>query len=157
VADPVERVHAIRRSSLAAKAMSSAVRARTIQSVGELAPPLLLNVASRAMWATNLAGRVPMPINSLVANVPGPPIPLYSCGAKVGAIYSASVLAGAMGVNFTVLSYQDRVDFGITVDPDLVRNPWDLADGIPLALAEIMNAAGLGSPTPITDPCAPSA
>jgi hypothetical protein len=45
----------------------------------------------------------------------------------------------------------DRVDFGITADPDLVDDPWEFADGIAAALAELMHAAGLGAPTPVED------
>ncbi|MEE8164076.1 MAG: WS/DGAT domain-containing protein, partial [Myxococcota bacterium] len=39
-----------------------------------------------------------------------------------------------------VMSYVDRVDFGITVDPELVPDPWHIADGIPPALDELSRA-----------------
>jgi diacylglycerol O-acyltransferase len=152
VAHPVERVRAIHKSSQSAKAMTEAVRARAIQSVGEVAPPLLLNVASRALWASNLSQRMPVAMNVLVSNIPGPPFALYTCGARVRGMYAASVLAANIGMNFTVMSYEDRIDFGLTVDPDLVPDPWRVADGIPAALQELMAAAGLGEPHPVTDP-----
>jgi hypothetical protein len=34
----------------------------------------------------------------------------------------------------------------------MVDDPWDIADGIPDALVELMEAAGLGKPTPVHDP-----
>ena len=40
-------------------------------------------------------------------------------------------------LNVTVISYIDRMDFGFTVDPDLVPDPWDMADRIPSALDEL--------------------
>jgi len=46
----------------------------------------------------------------------------------------------------------DRLDFGLHVDPDLVTDPWAIADGFTAALAELMDAARLGSPTVVEDP-----
>jgi diacylglycerol O-acyltransferase len=153
--DPLERLQAIFKSSGSAKEMTRAIRARTIQSVGEVAPPLLLNVASRFLWASNLGGigaRMPAAGgNLLISNVPGPPFDLYTCGARVAGIYSASVLAVNLGLNITLMSYGDRVDFGITVDPDLIGDPWIIANGIPDALAELLKAAGLGDATYVED------
>jgi WS/DGAT/MGAT family acyltransferase len=152
VADPVERLQAIHESSTSAKEMGQAVRARQIQSIGEVASPLILSTAIRAVYNAQLIARSPMRINTLVSNIPGPPIPLYTCGARVTGIYSSSVILEGMGVNITVLSYIDRIDFGIHVDPDLVPDPWDIADGIPEALAELLQASKLGQPTPVEDP-----
>ncbi len=56
-----------------------------------------------------------------------------------------------MGVNITIFSFDDRVDFGIHVDPDLVPEPWDLAAAISEALVELMRAAGLGEPKAVQD------
>jgi hypothetical protein len=49
------------------------------------------------------------------------------------------------------MSYGERVDFGITVDPDLIQDPWLIAEGIPAALAELLAAAELGEPTHVED------
>ena len=151
VDDPLERVKAIYASTQSAKELTEAVRARKIQSVGEVAPPLLIGLASRAAWASNLSSRLPVTQNVVVSNVPGPPIPIYLCGARVSGIYAASVLLFFAGLNITLMSYMDRLDFGLTTDPDLVEDPWDIADGIPDALAELMDAAGLGKPTAVHD------
>ena len=149
--DPVQRLRAIHQSTLSAKELTEAIRAHEIRSVGEVAPPLLVGLASRAAWAAHIERRAPVVQNVLVANVPGPPMPLYLCGAKVTGIYAASELLAYMGLNITVISYVDRVDFGLTSDPDLVSDLWEISDGIPDALAELMEATGLGKPTEIQD------
>jgi len=69
----------------------------------------------------------------------------------VTGIYAASELLAYMGLNITVLSYMDRVDFGLTSDPDLVSDLWEISDGIPDALAELMEASGIGKPTEVHD------
>jgi WS/DGAT/MGAT family acyltransferase len=152
VADPVERLAAIHASSSTAKEMARAVRAREIQSIGEVASPLILATAIRAVYGTQLIARSPMRINTLVSNIPGPPVPLYTIGARVTGIYSSSVILEGMGVNITVLSYVDRIDFGVHVDPDLVPDPWVVAEGIPAALAELLAVSQLEGPTPVEDP-----
>ena len=68
-------------------------------------------------------GEVAGAVNTPVSNVPGPPVLLYMCGAKVAGIYPSSVILEGMGVNITVFSYLDRIDFGIHVDLDLVPDP----------------------------------
>jgi WS/DGAT/MGAT family acyltransferase len=152
IEDPLERIRAIYESTQSAKELTEAVRARKIQSLGEIAPPLLVGLASRALWATDITSRLPVVANTVVSNVPGPPFPIYMCGARVAGMYAASVLLAFAGLNVTVLSYMDRVDFGLTTDPDMVADPWDIADRIPDALVELMEAAGLGKPTAVHDP-----
>jgi diacylglycerol O-acyltransferase len=152
IEDPLERLRAIHTGTQSAKLLTEAVRARKIQSIGEVAPPLLIGLASRALWASNVTDRLPVVANVIVSNVPGPPVPIYMCGAKVTGIYASSVLMAFAGLNVTLMSYIDRVDFGFTTDPDMVDDPWDIADGIPDALVELMEAAGLGKPTPVHDP-----
>ena len=151
IEDPIERLEATYRSSQASKEMTDAVRAKSIQSIGETAPPLLLNLATRAAYDLELLSRVPASVNTLISNVPGPPIPLYTCGARVTGIFSTSVILEGMGLNITLLSYMDRIDFGLHVDPELVSDPWQIAEAIPLALAELLKAAGLGDPTQVED------
>ena len=152
VADPIERLQAVKRSTQSAKAMRNAIGAREIQSIGEVASPLILGSAIRAIYRTSLMSRIPLRINTVVSNVPGPNIPLYMCGGKVVAIFPSSVLLENMGLNVTVISYLDRIDFGIHVDPDLVSDVWVLANEVPGALAELMEASGLGRPTPVDMP-----
>src|SRR5207244_4299627 len=76
---PVERHTTINRATMSAKAMNKAIGARQIQSLGEVAAPLILSRATRAVYRSQLMSRLPMRVNTLVSNVPGPPIPLYMC------------------------------------------------------------------------------
>ena len=73
------------------------------------------------------------------------------CGARLTGIFSASVLLDQMGLNITLYTFGDRVDFGLHVDPDLIKDPSAIADAIPTALAEMMTAAGIGAPSAIED------
>jgi hypothetical protein len=44
------------------------------------------------------------------------------------------------GINITVFSYRDNIDFGFMVDRQALPNPWLVAEGIPLALDELKAA-----------------
>jgi diacylglycerol O-acyltransferase / wax synthase len=150
--DPVERLQAIYRSSQSAKEMRKAVDANKAPSVGEVAAPLVLSSAVRTMAATQLFPRMPFRVNTIISNVPGPPIPIYSCGGRVTGIYSTSVIVDGVGLNCTVFSFLDRIDFGFHVDPELVPDPWAIANRIPAALDELLAASGLPPAEPVEDP-----
>jgi WS/DGAT/MGAT family acyltransferase len=147
IADPVERLQKIHENTAHAKEMSEALRAREIQAMGDTVSPAVLNLAYRMLAAT--AASMPLGANATVSNVPGPPIPIYLAGGRIEATYPVSIIMPGMGLNITVVSYVDRVDFGFTVDPDLVPDPWYLSDGIPLALEELKDAIGIDRTTPL--------
>ena len=105
----------------------------------------------RLAYESHLLSYVPGMMNTIVSNVPGPDFPLYLVGARLTGIFTASVILEGMGVNITIFSFDDRVDFGIHVDPDLVPEPWDLAAAVSEALVELMRAAGLGRPKSVQD------
>jgi diacylglycerol O-acyltransferase len=152
VEDPVERLLAVKRATQNAKAMRNAIGAREIQSLGEVASPLILGTAIRTIYRTSLMSRIPLRVNTVVSNVPGPNIPLYMCGGKVVAIFPSSVILEGMGLNVTVISYMDRIDFGLHVDPDLLPDVWVLAHEVPGALGELLAASGLPGPTHVEAP-----
>jgi WS/DGAT/MGAT family acyltransferase len=147
IADPIERLMKIQENTAHAKEMTRAVRAREIQAMGDTLAPAVLNLAYRMIAAT--AASMAIPANAVVSNVPGAPVPVYLAGGRLDATYPISIIMPGMGLNITVLSYVDRVDFGFTVDPDLVPDPWYLSDGIPIAMNELKEAAGIDRATPL--------
>jgi diacylglycerol O-acyltransferase len=149
IADPVERLRVIQASTATGKALSKAMSGHHIQSLGDVVSPLVLSAAVTALYRAGLASRGGAVVNTTVSNVPGPPVPLYMCGAKVTGMFPCSIIMEGMGINCTVISYVDRVDFGFIVDPALVPDPWRVASGITSALAELKEASDLGPVTPI--------
>ena len=69
--------------------------------------------------------------NVVVSNVRATPVPLYVGGAKIESMYPLSILGPSQGLNATLVSYMGHVDVGFTVDPQLVPDPWALADAVP--------------------------
>ena len=54
-----------------------------------------------------------------------------------------SVVVDGVGLNITVMSYLDHLDFGIVADRELVDDVWSMLDGLRQALDELVAVAGL--------------
>ena len=65
-------------------------------------------------------GRMPPAVNLVISNVPGPPFPLYLAGARLEAMYPMGPLMLGMGLNITVISYRESLDFGFMCCPEIV-------------------------------------
>ena len=139
--DPVEQLLEVAEFSKHSKGMVDALGTESIGDVAELVPPLL--VMGGAKFYDNLGlSRLHPPLQSLVvSNMPGPPIPLYCAGARVDAVYPLGPLLPGAGLNITVLSNMGNLDVGLIACPDLVPELWDIADGFPAAVADLLEAA----------------
>ena len=140
IEDPVERLRSIAEKMHAAKEIGNALRAQEIRRLSESVVPGLANLGWRAYQAANLEARVPNPSNLIVSNVPGPPIPLYTCGARILALHPVPPVVLSQGLNVTVMSYLDSVDFGFTVDREMIPDPWAMAEGVHVAVDELRTA-----------------
>jgi WS/DGAT/MGAT family acyltransferase len=139
--DPVERLRAIHASMAAAKELNEAIPATILTDVTEFVPPALAAQASRLSSRIRIADRMQPPFNLTISNVPGPRVPLYLGGAPMEHFYPVSVVAEGQGLNMTVQSYLDNLDFGLVGDRDLVPDLWELCDGLTDAMDELLTAA----------------
>jgi WS/DGAT/MGAT family acyltransferase len=141
VDDPGERLLAIYRSSQSAKEMRQAMAAHQIMGITETTPPGLIALAARMYTRQGLAKVTPPASNVVISNVPGPPFPLYVAGARLEKMFPMGPLLMGMSLNITVFSYDGSIDFGFLVCPEHVEHPQRLAEGIPLAMEELEQAA----------------
>jgi diacylglycerol O-acyltransferase / wax synthase len=139
--DVAERLDAIALATRGAKEDHNAIDARFLQNWAEHAAPSTFALATRLYSRLNLADRHPPVYNVVVSNVPGPDFPLYLDGAELVATYPMGPVMEGAGLNVTVLSYQDNVDFGFLACAELVPDVWDLADDIEAAMKDLLAAA----------------
>lgn len=132
IEDPVQRILAIHRSANQAKRTARSGDASLLHLLAETLTPGALAPIVRV--ASRLAQRMPLPANAVVSNVPLSPLAMFVAGARVESFVPISVLPPTQGLNITVVTYCGEMYFGITADPGLVANGWELADGIPKAL-----------------------
>jgi len=83
-------------------------------------------VVANAESGTRVADRLNPPFNVVISNVPGPRQPLYAAGARMKHFYPVSTVTDGQGLNITVQSYTDTLDFGLVSCRELVPDLWDL-------------------------------
>jgi diacylglycerol O-acyltransferase len=140
--DPLERVARCRESMLNAKRTLDLVPAEELVDLTQFSTPVLATSAVRLASRLRLADRVAMPVNLVISNVPGPRQPLYFAGARLCHQFPVSIVTDGQGLNITVVSYLDRLDFGFIVDRELVPDVWDLADMHVAEIERLFDASG---------------
>jgi WS/DGAT/MGAT family acyltransferase len=145
--DPLERLEAIHEGTKGAKEEHNALGAETLLNWTEHATPNVFAAGARFYSRMKLAERHRPIANLVISNVPGPDFPLYFGGAELQAGFPLGPVMDGMGVNVTIMSYRGVLYWGIMACPETIPKVWNLAADIPLALDELLDAAGLGPAT----------
>ena len=140
--DPLERVALCRAAMNEAKRQFDLVPAEALAEASDYTSPVVAASAIRLVARAKIADRVNTPINVVISNVPGPRDALYFAGAKLEAYIPVSTISDNVGLNITVHSYQDRLDFGLISDRDLVPDLWHLVDLHIDEVARLFEATG---------------
>jgi WS/DGAT/MGAT family acyltransferase len=128
----LQRTHELLRS---AKDRHSALPASLLTDATAFIPPAVAALAARN--TVDILSRTRPPLNLVISNVPGPRSSLYCAGAELLANYPVSVIVDGVGLNITVVSYKNRVDFGIVGDREQIDDAWAFLDGAARALTEL--------------------
>ncbi len=139
-ADPIQRVARVHDSMAGAKELFDAVPADTLTDFAQFPPPAVFALATRT--ATRLTANR-SPVNLVISNVPGPRVPLYSAGAQLLHYYPVSTIVDGQGLNVTVQSYLDTLDFGLVACRELVPDLWEMLDFIVDDLEALAKATGV--------------
>lgn len=127
--EPLERIAEVHQSMVEGKGQFDLMPADMLIEMSELAPPALSTRAARLAARTRLADWTNPPANLVVSNVPGPRTPLSIGGiAPLKHYYPVSTIVEGQGLNITVQSYVDVLDFGLVACRELVPDLWTLAD-----------------------------
>lgn len=127
VADPIERLKAIRSSSQTAKGLTADIAAAIDTDTALPGLPAIMQTHFAAQEALGLTRFVRAPMNVVISNVPGPRTTRYSNGAKMLTHYPISIATHGAALNITTQSYLNRMYVGITAcakaipDADLLR------------------------------------
>jgi WS/DGAT/MGAT family acyltransferase len=113
VTNPLARLESVRCETERAKSQQQANAFDSLLGLTESAPSLFAALAGRG----NLP---PGMINLVCTNVPGPQIPLYSCGVRALASIGMLPLMGDLGIGVAVGTYDQDFAFSVTCDPAIV-------------------------------------
>jgi WS/DGAT/MGAT family acyltransferase len=128
--DPLERLRAVSTTMGDLKSSKQAVGASLLTEVSDFAPPTI------AVQAARLQSRQRF-FNLVVTNIPGPQFPLYLLGRELQDVFPMVPLAKNQAVCFALMSYNGRVNFGLTADYDAMPDLDQLADDLEASIAEL--------------------
>ena len=149
VADPLRRLQAVRAAAGAAKALTRHARAIIPTDFPSLGVPWVVGGLASLYGRSRLAAHLTPLANLAISNVPGPRQALYLAGGRVRACWPLSIVTHGLGLNITVFSYCDALDFGLTVAPAAVPEVQSLAKALQAAYDEL---AQLPTAPPAAEP-----
>lgn len=137
IRDPEKRLRKIQQSMAAGKALFKGLSSREAALFMQITqvPTLLTSVLG-------LAEQFPA-FSTVISNVPGPKQPLYWNGASLDGIYPASVVFDGFAMNITLVSYNNRLNFGIIGDRRSLPHLQRMIDFLEESLQELEDVAGL--------------
>ncbi|WP_027007346.1 WS/DGAT/MGAT family O-acyltransferase [Conexibacter woesei] len=137
--DRLRRAHELLRS---AKANHAALPASLLTDATAFIPPAVAALAART--TIDLLSRTRPPLNLVISNVPGPRDSLYCAGAQMESMFPVSVVVDGVGLNMTVMSYRDHLDFGIVTDQGQIPDAWPFITHLHTALEELQSVLHRG-------------
>lgn len=118
-----ERMRYVTEETVKAKSFTSALGARQMAEMAKLAPAPAMNIGAALYSRLKLADHIKPVINTVVTNVPGPPVPIYSAGAKLSGLYGMLCLVDGVRLGHVVHSYVDEVTVSFTADRNAMPDP----------------------------------
>ncbi len=140
IADPVERLAAVHQSAIDAKASNEDnPMVEVLRVAGVFSPAFTQRIAQ--LWSKHQLSRfVPANISTVVSNVPGPTIPLYSAGAKMVRYHSLGLLTPGCGVFHLVYSCNGLITVTLLADRDIIPDPDFYKECLEQSFAETLAA-----------------
>jgi len=118
-----ERMKYVTEETIKAKTYTGALGARQMTEMAKLAPAPLMNLGAMVSTRLKLADHIKPFINTVVTNVPGPPVPIYSAGAKLIGLHGMLCLVDGVKLGHVVHSYVDEVTVGFTACRSAIPDP----------------------------------
>ncbi len=142
IADPAERLSYVFGQTSNSKAMTNAIGARTMTEASKVNPLLYMALGSQLFSRVSIAHRLAMPFNTVVTNVPGPPVHIYSAGARMESMaLSLICLTDGLGLAHIVQSYVDEAIISFTACRDIMPDPEFYAECLQESFDELLAAA----------------
>ncbi len=150
IADPKERLEYVYGQTSNSKAMTNALGARTMTEVSKVNPALYMALGAQLFSRVSIAHKLAMPFNTVVTNVPGPPVHIYSSGARMESMaLSLICLTDGLGLAHVVQSYVDEAYISFTACRDIMPDPEFYSQCLQDSYDELLAAASAaGKPAP---------
>lgn len=136
IADPLERLAAVRREMEQLKRSHQAEATGAFTTLAGFAAPALLAFVLRAAGAMGRE-RPQRSVDTVTTNVAGPQHPLYAAGRQMVAYLPFVPLAQGVRIGVAIMSYNGAVSFGVTGDYDSVPDLEPFCRSIETGIGEL--------------------
>lgn len=147
IADPFGRLQYVHEEAENSKALTNAAGARQMTEYARLMPSTLSGLAARLYVRLGMANRIAPMFNTVITNIPGPPIPIYMNGARLVTQFGLGPVFEGMGIIHPVFSYCGRISIAFTSDRNIMPDPETYAACLDDSFQEL-KAAALKKPIP---------
>ena len=138
IADPLERLAAIRDYTVEAKEAKAGISARVMTDLSQHIPGATMAAVARLLTSERFAVRG---TNLFISNVPGAQVPLYLAGARLVQQYGLAPLANNMGLFIATPSYNGQISFSIISERAVMPDIAFFRECIDASFADLMAAA----------------
>lgn len=142
IADFGRRFAHVKAATAAMKAAMGPLKGILPTDFPSIGVPWLMEALTAVYGRAKVADRIPLVANLVISNVPGPEVPLYIAGARVRTNYPTSICVHGVGLNITVQSFGEQMDFGLMADGQAMPDVRLLADAVRAAMDELRAFAG---------------
>jgi diacylglycerol O-acyltransferase / wax synthase len=140
IADPVDRLAYVHGQTVKSKAMTEAIGARQMMEMSKASPALFMALGAQLYSRLGLSNYISPPFNTVVTNVPGPPVPIFSTGAQLVSMHGLVCLTDGMALGHVVQSYVSQATIGFTACRSVMPDPEHYAECLQQSFDSMMAA-----------------
>jgi diacylglycerol O-acyltransferase len=143
IADPIQRLEAIRDQMAELKSSHQATAAASILAAGDFLPAPMLAYGAHTLM--RVLRRLPQgAVHTVTTNVPGPQQPLYALGREMLEYLPYVPVSEGVRIGVAIVSYNGQIAFGVTGDYDTAPDVHLMSQRIEDQIALLRLAIGHG-------------
>ncbi len=140
IVDPLERLRAVHKEAQAGKAYANTLGKGILNEALDNLYPGLLSWGVRTAVESGLLDKFPPANNTVITNVPGAPVPLYLCGAKMIDSFGMGPLIPNTALFHTISSTYDFLTIAFTADRQKMADPDFYVQCLEESFVELLDA-----------------
>jgi len=148
IADPLQRLLEVHDASVNAKRLTHTMGPDLAADAAEFLPSTVSGLIARAYVSSDLVERTPPLFNTVITNVPGVNVPLYSMGSRMVANYGLGPVGHGVGLFQPVLSYNNTITISAVSDRGMMPDPAFYIECLQQSYDEL-KAATIARPPPL--------
>ena len=123
IADPLERLLTVNNESVQAKKLTHTMGPDLAADAAEFLPSTISGLVARTYSNSRFADRTPPIFNTVITNVPGVNVPMYSMESRMVAYYGLGPVVHGLGLFQPVLSYNNKITISAVSDRTMMPDP----------------------------------